>query len=78
MENWGEVLRKQLQRTSPARGGISGKCFSLKKFAPAKLSAALRKGKVARRKLKLKVQQLEKTNEGLVNASVCMRCLYSM
>ena len=37
-----------------------------------KLQDSLRKGKLARRKLKLKVQQLEKTNKCLVNVSVAV------
>ena len=44
-----------------------------------KLRDSLRKGKLSRRKLKLKVQQLENTNKCLMNVSVsasfCMRLM---
>lgn len=42
-----------------------------------KLRDFLRKGKLSRRKLKLKVQQLENTNKCLMNVSVSGKFLYA-
>ena len=42
-----------------------------------KLRDSLRKGKLSRRKLKLKVQQLENTNKCLMNVSVSGKFLYA-
>jgi hypothetical protein len=49
---------------------ISSELLISSKEQCKKLRDSLRKGKVARRKLKLKVQQLEKANKSLVNVSV--------